>query len=315
MRPRSIPSIMGPMIESGRRVGDLLQKLGLPAEAMNARLGDVLRKSGGSIERLRLGFGRAAEPNKFTHGFVDARVEIPPAGYVPPPSTFRARKGAEFEKTYGSAPRSIAAKSSTSFLALLDPKRMQAAKLTRLVQINARVRETFEKVAGGQVLLDGRCDGKLSMVESGGTNVKTSAMSAPPGKETIYKLFMYLDAEVLKQAQAMRPGLGQSPDLDMGYGSAASAGSTSSRYRSDDEDEEDAEDRGQVLGLSSRPLYPSVDTLDLLHAKEANTTSVDEATLRLKRLSDKREHMYDVYRQAMDKYNQSARAAVDNLKA
>ncbi len=82
--------------------------------------------------------------------------------------------------------------------------------------------------------------------------------------------------------------------------------------RDDSDEESDSLSLASVNGQSGRPL--GLGAAESLPAAAAGDGSVDEGTLRLKRLMDKREQMYDIYNKMYDKYNQAARTAVDAIR-
>jgi hypothetical protein len=56
-----------------------------------------------------------------------------------------------------------------------------------------------------------------------------------------------------------------------------------------------------------------IDSLQKAQSKDGKDTSIDTETLKLKRMIDKRSQMFDMLRQIIDKYNQTAKGIIDTI--
>lgn len=319
------------MVEVGRKVGDLLGQLGSSAEVLEKSLGSLSKTSLARLQNLKLAYGSAAlESNKFAKTTADGRANIPPFCHNPNPANAMKERAAFLGGTYAQEPEHERSKNTDPLPGLMNAKTRRRTELSMLVQSEESVRNRFEKIAGGQVVPDGRVDGTISMMtpqvrgaresiarESGASGMATSALTSggagPVGnKPNVYALLMAMDQAVLDEAQRMRPGADQFWELDVGVGSLSDEEETQYRLGMNDEDEEG--ESSSAL-MSRRGMDAGLGTKDLLNAQDQGGESVDTGTLRLKRLNDKREQMYDLYNKMNDKYNQSAKAAIDNLRA
>lgn len=74
-----------------------------------------------------------------------------------------------------------------------------------------------------------------------------------------------------------------------------------------------------VMKSSDKKIKEQADFVQKLQANaqragpQAETTSIDVETMRLKRYIDKRSKMFDILRQVVDKYNQTAKNMIDSL--
>jgi hypothetical protein len=309
------------MVEVGRKVGDLLGQLGsASAEVLEKSLGSLSKTSLARLQNLKLAYGTAAlEANKFGKVTADGRANIPPPGFNPHPTQAMKERAVFLGATYAQEPEIERARSTDPLPGLMNAKTKRRTELSMLVQQEASVRSRFEKIAGGQVVTNGRVDGTISMMTpqvagvSGGmaTSALTGGGGPAGGKPNVYAMLMAMDQAVLDEAQRMRPGASQFWELDVGVGSLSEE---ESQYQLGRDDEDEEGESSSAL-MAKRAMDAGLGVKDLLQPKDQGGESVDTGTLRLKRLNDKREQMYDLYNKMNDKYNQSAKAAIDNMRA
>lgn len=306
------------MARISARVSDLFGQLGTSPEVVEQQLQRLDRSSLAALERLRVGYGHAARvENRFGRDVSDARADLPPFGHYPPPSQILGSVRPFVGPSYSGGPESSEhASAGQPLRALLEPRRQRAAKLVRLVHTEPRVRTAVERALGEPVVTDGRTDGRLSVArqqrasqrQAVGTNVSalrthsappsgsagSSGMPRPPGAADIIDLFLAMDQAILDQAKklgshATSSGVINGMDL-FPVPDLSGSGST-----------------GGTFGMSGASGSTSGSGVD--------GNSVDEGVLLLKRMIDKREQMYNLYRSTFDKYNESAKAAIDAMRA
>lgn len=295
----------------------MLGRLGVSAEVVDRRL--LSRVPLRTLQNLGVAYGAAlAEANKFSKDVSDGRIEIPPFGYNSPPRDALRQLRKTVGRTYWRAPGEPRHPTHGALMqGLMNPRTSRGVKLGRLLHGSEAVRRTFEKTAGAKVVLDGRNDGKVSLrVPQAGvtTSAMTGAPVGPPSRERINELLAAMDAAVLEQAQKLRPGNSGGTFTELGKGNLLGPSLTSS---SEGEDEEGGtQSTASALdGLGYTPGGVPIGPGNPINQPDARIESVDVGTLHLKRLMDKRDQMYDLFRQVNDKHNQSANTAVNNLKA
>jgi hypothetical protein len=307
------------MARVSAQVGELFGQLGASPEVVAQQVGRLDRKPLASLERLGLAYGQAAVAgNKFAQrATLDARVDLPPFGSNPAPGAAAAALAPYVSGAYAPGePQVSLHRTSGELKALLDPRQTRGARLVRLVQSDARVRAQVERLMGEAVLADGRSDARLSVVRGGarasqGSAVGVSALTSsgaqggmptPPSSGSVYDLFMAMDQAVMDEAA--RVGLGTTS----GYGGPQGfldlppiAYESTGGYGSEDDGFGASGMSG--AGLGGGPFGPG--------RKDAST---DEAVLRVKRMLDRREQMYNIYRSTFDKYNEAAKASIDAMR-
>lgn len=302
--------------EIGNRTHDLLRGLDVPVEVLDRRVRELAKSSLSSLQALGHAYQRVAidlEPNKFGGKINDARIDYPPFGYNPAPSSALGPLRPLLTKTYHQSRDPQHASRGDLFARLLHPRTRHSARIARLLFTSSAVRAAFERRASGVLVVDGRYDGKITM-RDGPVETSKSAFTAPPAPPSsalVYELLRAMDQAVLEQAAAMRPGNGSFVELGKGSLFAPSGASDSSRGLdgSNDGDPEGEEDDGEWASLGMSTIPPPLGTPD------GAISSVDLGTLKLKRLIDKRDQMYDLYRQTFNKHDQTAKTAIDALRA
>ena len=327
------------MVDMGRKVGDLFGQLGVPAEVLEGRLKEIANKSLARLQNLKTAYGAAAlEANKFGKGLADGRANIPPFAWNPLPKNAKTEREAFLRATYFEPPPEQKSPNSNPFPGLLNARTKRRTELAILLNSEPSVRTAFEKIAGGHVVCDGRMDGKISMVDAGsaassanasGTGVSTGALTgggygnlgnfggygnAPLSQnQNLYNLLMAMDQAVMDEAQKLRPGASQFWELDVGVGSLLSDDpSASSKFGREEDEESDDPEAGDFPHMSRSGL---AGVTDQLNPQTAGGESVDTGTLRLKRILDKRDQMYDIVNKVYEKFNAAANQAIGNLRS
>ncbi|MCK6548963.1 hypothetical protein L6R52_24170 [Myxococcota bacterium] len=313
----------------------MLGRLGGTGAVLDQQLAGLSKAPLAALKQLKVAYGAAlVEANKYAKTIADARTNLPPFGSNPTPKAARLALASTLGQTYFEAPKTEHPSASDPLRALLDPKRSKGAKLCRLLQTNASVRAKFEKIAGGVVALDGRGDGTVSMLpapKKGTTAVATSAMTASgglpsaPSRDQVYEYLSAMDAAVMKAAAEVQAAQAQqngtydtaTGSVDTGAFSSLGKGSLLGKPLdgSDEDESSEDEDNEHSVKMQSLALDASTGLGEKLNTVQMGNNSVDASTLQLKRLMDKRDQMYELYRQTVDKYGQSATKAIDAMRA
>lgn len=281
----------------GQNVSEQLNNLGIPQEVMVGRLARLDRSSLARLSRLNNGFtavaGPAVRTNKFTRKVDDARVDIPKAWSNPTPSQSRRVRGSFAAPTYYiGQPLTQHESANNPFPALFDPGRRLGAMMAIRLQNDPIMRQAFERGSQLMYVDDGRTDGAVSV----------SAMTAAPHAATpggspqnMFDIFMAMDEAIMREAASI--GLGVSGAADLIFGGNPDSGGYGSLAGA-----EGIIRRGMVTASSAEP-------------EPTNDQSVDLMTFRLKRLMDKRQQAYDLYRSVFDKNNEAAKTSINNMRA
>lgn len=311
----------------------MLGRLGGTGAVLDQQLAGLSKAPLAALKQLKVAYGAAlVEANKYAKTIADARTNLPPFGTNPLPKAARLALAATLQQTYFEAPKTEHPSASDPLRALLDAKKSRGAKLCHLLQTNASVRAKFEKIAGGVVALDGRVDGTVSMRPAGpkgATAVATSAMTtsgmpSSPSRDQVYQYLSAMDAAVMKAAAEVQAAQAQqngtydtdSSAFDTGAFSSLGKGSLLGKpLDSSDEESEEDEDGESPVKMQSLAMDASTGLGEKLNTAQMGNNSVDTSTLQLKRLMDKRDQMYELYRQTVDKYGQSATKAIDAMRA
>lgn len=319
------------MVKVDARLGELFGQLGISTQSIEAQARGL---SGQRLAKLENSYAQALGSTKWLQDLKPSSPSMVPFGYVPSPDEVKARLSAMVGGLYGGGGDVFAPHPSVDHpLQLAFTRRRQAMVMNRRIEQDASFRERLGPHLGGQVVAHGRYDGGVTVQRmrshGAGSGWAPGAPSGNPyaGGSTVWDLFMQMDAAVLGQASSMgsyESGVGW---LNI-YGDADGWGG--SGYESPGYN---------AFGMSmasntsrSNPLDRLIDpNLALQNASRIPSTSLtgpavgvqspnpdstsDTATLRLERLMRKRSEMYDLYKNIWSKYNESAKTAIDNLRA
>jgi hypothetical protein len=275
------------MSEVATKVNDLLGRLGVSPETFDRGLGSLARAPIAALRDLRVAYSKAlVEANKFATGTIDARVNLPPFCFNPPPQDALSSLRGFLSATYFQPPETKH-ETAEQIDRVFNLRTRRAAILQRLLNENTHVRAAFERIAGGLVIPDGRMDGTIAMQErskrekagapsavstgamtgsssstqaivvNGSSSVPppTSPPSPPPGN--LNALLAAMDAAVMKAAQAIRPGYGSYEASKGSLGSLidgpfpSAGGGSSYGLDGGDEDSQDGEEGSGDDGSSS----------------------------------------------------------------
>ncbi|MBK8014793.1 MAG: hypothetical protein IPK13_26045 [Deltaproteobacteria bacterium] len=321
-------------------LGDLANRLGVSTETIQSQVGRLENVSLGTLKQLGEAYGaEALEENKYARHVLDSRVELPPFGYNPKPSDKRASLTPFVAGTYHQSRPLQHPSAQEPLTGLLSRRRSEGAKAGRLVQRSDAVRMAVGRMLGGEVVPDGRTDGVLSVRtttdpgrvaaasgfggnagavtgavagagSSAGVGSSVSAMTSVPSmpsSSTLYDLFYAMDYEILMQAAMI--------------GQQQTSGGTSTETASSQTQAQVMNvllgGKGSLQGMLGSTQSVSGFTGDSPEAASAGdgVESVDLGVLRLKRMIDKRDQMVNAVKNVLDKWNQAAKGAIDNVKA
>ncbi len=310
-------------------VTELFGRLGTSSEEVQAQLGRLDRKPLAALERLGVAFGSAAlVANKYARVQTDARIDLPPFGSNPTPRAAAAALEPFVGGSYASSAPAFELHRTRQdpVRALFDPRQQRGAKLVRLVQTNERVRTLVERAMNERIVVDGRTDARLTVLRGGAqaaqrsqgsSGVNTSALTAsgggggmptPPSASDFYGLFMAMDQAVMEEAH--RIGVGTSS----GYSAKSFLDFPPIDYESETT-ESMRDGGGAASGMFGMGMGMGTGMVGPGNAPEKLSGSTDEAVLRLKRMLDKREQMYNIWRSTFDKYSEAAKASIDAMRA
>lgn len=292
------------MVALGNRVSEQLSRLGIPAEMMGAQLGNLSPAKLAALSNdLRVSFGAAAlAGNKFMGETQDARWNIAPALYNPTPKESARDRGAYIRPSYyrARAPRHETARDP--FPGLLNKYTKRGVIMSRMLHRDPVAKKAFERQAGLQIIPDGRTDGAVSVAVSamnaGGSSGVPSGGGVPA---SFWDLFMQMDQSVM--AEAARLGNIATAGADI-YGTTAYAtgGNPGGYY-------------GGMGGSGAGGTDGYFASGGFSPTGENSVGSTDEQVLVIKRMMDKRNQMYDLFKNVLDKHNESAKTAIGNMRA
>ena len=287
------------MVALGNRVSEQLARLGIPAEQVGAQLGSLSpAKLAALSSDLNVAFGaQALATNKFAGDVQDSRWNIASALSNPTPRESLRDRGVFARGTYYQArtPRHPSARSP--FEGLLGKYTKTGTIMARKLHMDAAARQSFEKQSALTVVRDGRADGAVSV------SAMTSSGPASSGgtPQSFWDMFNAMDQAVL--AEAARLGSAASAGAEL-YGSTGGVGSSGAPS-------------GYLGGLSSgQDAYFGSSSTYLNGTSDSDSQgSTDEQVLVVKRMMDKRNQMYDLFKSVLDKHNESAKTAIGNMRA
>lgn len=249
--------------------------------------------------------------NLMTGEALDARKDLPPQGYNPPPKEARMKRRATIGKTYARPAVTRHPSAKDPFTRLRQPETRQTAMMQRLVNTNEAVRNAFERAVGAKLIRDGRTDGVFTLAETppAQIGVATGAMTSGVSQQSFYDMLAAMDAAVMRQAeelaalQAQKGGGGTSGDLSgsfLGMPFGPGLGML---------DAWGGEDQSSGLGASLGGLASNV-------AGETSGpgASVDVATQKVSLAVQRMNQMYSLIGSMYSKYNESGAQAVNNIK-
>lgn len=318
-------------MEVNHDVGRLLQQLGLPQGFI-----EQASSSGASPQQLRAwveAYGPdALASNQFTAQVRDGRVDIPPAGFNPPPPAVLASGGRSVAAQFYSTPwagRSTPTSPEGLWAGLMHPRRTRGVQMARLVGHTPVVAQALAPTLGGPVQ-PGTAPHRIAVTrpaQAGATN------GAP---NTIYDAMMAMDQAILDKAKelglyqssgGLTPGAQASPQTRL-----AGAPPWAQHAFQPQQGALPVETSMGLLWPSAGPdaLWPpaAATVSALRHGAasatpesmpmgpgQANGSAVDVAVMQLKRMQDKREQLVTLHKNAFKAYVDASRTATDNMRA
>lgn len=313
------------MVTLGLQAREQLGKLGLSADALSARLGELEPARLKQLGRLRtLDAQAAVSANRFAQGLRDGRVQIPKAFSNPAPRAARAALAPLVGETYATMEAARHPSEREPLRHLLHPRRSRPARMTLAVARRPELRARVGTAVGALVANDGRTDGVLS-VERAPRAQRSSASSSPArgpslppptqsfGSGTIWEIMMAMDQAILQEAAALGLGQGSGPNGTVGMMEAMGLWSLAP----DDGDPSQWMGFGQgtsarAQGMTGVPQPQSGPTGTA--GPESQNSGLDVQIMRVKRMIDKKSQMMELYSQSLSKYNSSANAIIGNMK-
>lgn len=291
------------MVALGNRVSEQLSRLGVPAEQLGAQLGNLsaakLAKLSGN---LQVAFGQAAlVGNKFLGDTQDARWNIPQAFTNPTPRESAKDRGVYVRGTYF-RPRAQRHESARDpFPGLLDKYSKQGVIMSKFLSRDAVARKRFEKQAALTVVPDQRADGAVSVHAMTQGSGGSSGGGIPANA---WDLFMQMDQAVMAEAGKLGNIAMAGADI---YGSTAYAVGEASGQ---------GVPAGYFggMGADGEGYFGGGSFAGTGDTGGGAPGSTDEQVLVIKRMMDKRNQMYDLFKNVLDKHNESAKTAINNMR-
>lgn len=287
------------MVALGNRVSEQLARLGIPAEQVGAQLGSLsTAKLAALSSNLQVALGvQALSTNKFAGDVQDSRWNIAPALYNPTPQESMRDRGVYARRTYFREQVAKHASAQDPFRGLLNKYTKTGAIMARKLETDAATRQSFERQTALTVVPDGRSDGAVSVSAMTSSGSSSGSSGVP---QTFWDMFNAMDQAVLQEAGRLGSAASAGAEL---YGSSSGYGSSPSGY---------------VGGISSgaEGYFGSSSTyLSGTSSDDSSQGSTDEQVLVVKRMMDKRNQMYDLFKSVLDKHNESAKTAIGNMRA
>jgi hypothetical protein len=289
------------MVALGNRVSEQLARLGIPAELVGAQLGNLSpAKLAALSSNLNVAFGaQALSTNKFAGDVQDSRWNIAGALSNPTPRESLKDRGVYARRSYfqNRTPRHESAREP--FSGLLNKYTKTGALMARKLQADEAARQTFERRTALTVVQDGRADGAVSVSAMTSNGSSSSPSGGVP--QTFWDMFMAMDQAVMNEAARLGSQGAASSEL---YGASGSSGGYNNSPS------------GYLGGLSADGDAYFGSSATYLNGTDADSEgSTDEQVLVVKRMMDKRNQMYDLFKSVLEKHNESAKTAIGNMRA
>lgn len=318
------------MVALAQNVQEQLNRLGFSPEDFGAQLDGVnasrLKALTSPLE------GGLPIDNRFMAKIRDGRAKMAKAFSNPNPKQAMAALKPFIEGTYGNnkGPDHPSAENPIKFL--MHRRRRAAVKMTRAMGQNDDLRNRVSTQLNAFVASDGRSDGVISVQrrpaqeQPQGHNVAN-----PPAQSynTIWEIMLAMDEAILNEATRLGVGASDSngpfasgsgdPSHDtVGYLEAMGLWSLKPDAEFDPEAwagmfKSDASG-GNTTTSSRLTDVSSGSAANVTEASNQNS-GLDVDIMKLKRQIDKKTQMMELYSQTLTKYNSSANAIIQNMKA
>ncbi|MEM7675278.1 MAG: hypothetical protein AAF449_04650 [Myxococcota bacterium] len=291
------------MVPLGNQVTEQLNKLGIAPELLQSRLSGLQKAPVDALSHLSAAYAQTALASgvgKFGPEVSDSRVGMSPAWSNPPPMEAMRERARYVYRTYHRD--QVPLHASARDMGGLVGRQRRGTMMVRKLHRDPVTRQSFERSTSLQVVRDGRMDGRVS-VSPMTSNTKSAPSSPIPNN--LFGFLSAMDTAIIEYAKELgvyssstpEAFLGEGRDLDMlsgGKGSQYGVPSPSTTG---------------VFGMSgSGQPNPAPVNGD-------QSQGLDTRILQLKRMMDKRSQMIDIVRVTFDKYNESAKTAIGNMRA
>ncbi len=288
------------MVPLGSQVTEQLNKLGIAPELLQARLDRLAQAPLQALTNLSDAYAQASLAtgvDKFGPDVTDARVGLAPAWHNPPPTEMMRARARFVHRTYHRdlAPRHA----SAGQLNALMGRQGRGAMMVRRLHRDPVMRQSFERATALQVVRDGRMDGAVTV--SGMASGRSSNTPAALPGNNLYSLLGAMDTAIVEQAQKLGVYASSDPEVFFGEGRDLDLFGKGSQYG--------------VPSPSTTGVFGFTASGQPAPATGDQSMGIDTRVMQLKRMMDKRSQMYDLVRTIFDKYNESARTSIGNMKA
>lgn len=292
------------MVPLGSQVTEQLNQLGIAPELLQARLGQLEGAPVNALSHLSAAYAEAAwstRADKFRSEVNDARVGMAPAWSNPPPREMMQTRARYIYRTYHRdlVPRHASAAAMTG----LTGRNRTGTMMVRRLHRDPVLRASVERATALNIVRDGRMDGRVS-VSAMTTGAQSAGLPGLPGASSnLYGFLGAMDAAIIEKSKKLGVYSSSDPEVFFGEGRDLDLFGKGSQYGVP------SPSRTGVFGFTTndgRPIAPPTGDQSM---------GLDTQVMELKRMMDKRSQMYDIVRTIFDKYNESARTSINNMKA
>ena len=296
------------MVPLGSQVTEQLNKLGISPEVLQDRLGRLQQAPVGALSNLSAAYLQASwrpGADKFGTDVADERVGIAPAWSNPTPDETLQQRARYVYRTYHRD--RVRAHPTARNMSGLTGRRRQGALMVRRLHRDPVLRQSFERSSALQVVRDGRMDGTVSVAAM--SSGRSATPLYPGNTNNLYGFLGAMDAAIVEYSKTLgvysssnpEAFFGEGRDLDL-YGKGSQYGVPSPSTTG-------------VFGMTTPGSSPVASSPTPAPVNGDQSPGLDTQVMHLKRMMDKRSQMYEIVRTVFDKYNESARTSINNLKA
>ena len=296
------------MVPLGNQVTEQLNQLGISPELLQSRLGRLERAPINALSHLSAAYAQAALStggDKFAAEVQDGRVGMAPAWSNLSPHEAMQTRARFVHKTYHRV--RVPRHASAGNMSALTGRHQRGALMVRRLHRDPVMRQAFERSTSLQVVRDGRMDGRVSVAAM---QAGQGQPSGPSGgiPNNLFGFLTAMETAVLEQAQKLgvysstdpEVFFGEGRDLDL-YGKGSHYGVSSPSTTG-------------VFGFSNSANIGTASG-NVAPPTGDQSAGLDTQVMQLKRSMDKMMQMYDLVRTVFDKYNESAKTSIGNMRA
>ena len=290
------------MIPLGSQVTEQLNKLGVSPELLQDRIGQLHQAPINALSHLSAAYAQAASKStsKYSADVNDARVGIAPAWSNPAPMEAMSDRARFIVQNYFRE-RVPLHPSARKLDDLKQGRRRRGAAMVRRLHRDPAMRKSFEHSTALEVVKDGRLDGTVTV--SAMTAGRSATPLSPGLTGNLYSFLGAMDTAVLDYAKQLGVYSSSSPDAFFGSGETLDLYGKGSQYGVS------SPSTTGVFGMSGPGTVGGTPTTG------DQSSGLDTKIMQLQRMMTKRTEMYDAVRTVFDKYNESARTSINNMKA